>query len=182
MKLHFWRDVAFGGCLRAKRRLIYFTSFSVFLLGYVLSALPASCASQASPIRLILSVCGLLTICSWVQHCMRAEGIISLSISFAAYFLRMTVFSYVFCDRLCTVSSSFWKVFWAYSRCYSLLMRYATCSFALVASRTLCCVWCKQRKINRDTAHALMMREGSALCQGSCSVSENLSGKSFVSL
>ena len=82
--------------------------------------------------------------------------------------------SYVFCDRLCTVSSSFWKVFLAYSRCYSLLMRYATCSFALVASRTLCCVWCKQRKINRDTAHALMMREGSALCQGSCSVSENL--------
>ena len=91
MKLHFWRDVAFGGCLRAKRRLIYFTSFSVFLGGYVLSALPASCASQASPIRLILSVCGLLTIYSWVQHCIRAEGMISYSISFAAYFLRLTV-------------------------------------------------------------------------------------------
>ena len=87
-------------------------------------------------------------------------------------FLRSTMHSLFF----------FLKSFWAYSRCYSLLMRYATCSFALVASRTLCCVWCKQRKTNRDTAHALMMREGSALCQGSCSVSENLSDKSFVSL
>ena len=113
MKLHFRRDVAFGGCLRAKRRLIYFTSFSVFLGGYF-SALPASCAFQALPIRLILSVYGLLTIYSWVQRCMRAEGIISLSISFAAYFLRMTVllmFSTIDTAQSLLLSEKFFSLF-----------------------------------------------------------------------